>query len=333
MSEHARVVVIGSGPAGLTAAIYAGRAALSPIVVEGLGAGGPPGGQLTLTSEVENFPGFPRGILGQELIGGMRAQAERFGAGFVIGDVTRVDLARRPFTIEGAGIDPFTLTCDALIVATGSRPRKLGLEAEERLWGNGVSSCAVCDGALFKGEDVVVVGGGDTAMEEATYLARLARSVTVVHRRDELRASKIMAARARGEPKISWELPAEVVDIIGDSGNGVQSVVIRDLRDGRTKDLPARAFFLAIGYLPNTALYAGQLALDEGGWIVAGAPTEGGGGSRRRDGAATATSVPGVFAAGDCADRFYRQAVTAAGSGCQAAIDAERWLAHHAHGS
>lgn len=319
-TQQAKIVIIGSGPAGLTAAIYAGRANFPPILVEGLGAGGPPGGQLALTTEVENFPGFPKGILGPALMADMRAQAERFGARFIQGDVERVRLGERPFVLEGSGIEPFQVTADALIVATGAQPRRLHLPAEDRFWGRGVTACATCDGMFYKNEDVVVVGGGDTAMEEATYLAQMCRKVTIIHRREAFRSSKIMIERARRHPRIAWETPMIVDDILGDEA-GVHGVRLRHAETGRLHEIAAKGFFLAIGHEPNSALFRGQLELDPNGYLLAG------------HGTATSTSVGGVFAAGDVADHVYRQAITAAASGCQAAIDAERWLGEHAGGA
>ncbi|MSP59408.1 MAG: thioredoxin-disulfide reductase [Myxococcales bacterium] len=323
-SRHTKVAVIGSGCAGLTAAIYAARAAMPPIVIEGMASGGPPGGQLALTSEVENYPGFPKGILGPELMGHMRAQAERFGSEFIIGDVTTVDLSRRPFTIDGEGALRFRITCDALIVATGAKPKKLGLVGEreppEGMWGRGVTSCATCDGMFYRGEDVVVIGGGDTAMEEATYLAKMVRKVTLIHRRAEFRSSKIMLDRARSTANIEFALPYVVEEILPDADRNVRGVRMRHATTGEQREVVVKGFFLGIGHEPNTGVFQGQLQLDENGYIVVG-PGAG-------QSVATATSVPGVFAAGDVADHIYRQAVTAAGTGCQAAIDAERFLAH-----
>ena len=323
--RHTTIAVIGSGCAGLTAAIYAARAAMPPVLVEGMAAGGPPGGQLALTSDVENYPGFAEGILGPELMARMREQARRFGTDFFAGDVQRVDLSRRPFLVEGEGIEPFAVTCDALIVATGARPKKLGLGGEmdppAGMWGRGVTSCATCDGHFFKGEDVVVIGGGDTAMEEATYLAKMCRTVTVIHRRDQFRASKIMLDRARRTSNIAWAAPCVVEEILPDAGNQVRGVRLRHAQSGELRELSCKGFFLGIGHEPNTGLFQHQLSLDEGGYIRVGREVG--------EKAATATSVPGVFAAGDVADAAYRQAVTAAGSGCQAAIDAERWLTHN----
>lgn len=319
MVQHERLVIIGSGPAGLTAAIYAARAAIPPLVIEGLAKGGPPGGQLVNTTEVENYPGFPKGIMGPELMAQFRAQAERFGTRFFVGDVERVDLSRRPFQLHVAGIEEATITCDALIIATGAVAKWLGTPGEERLKGYGVSACATCDGFFFKDQDVMVVGGGDTAMEEATYLTKHAKRVILVHRRDELRASAVMQERARKNPKIEWMLSSGLDEICGEPGKiGVTHVKVRNLKSNTVTDVPVKGLFVAIGHQPNTDLFKGQLDMDDAGYLILpGKKT-----------AVTATKIPGVFAAGDVADSVYRQAVSAAGSGCQAAIDAERFLSH-----
>lgn len=308
LQEQYKVIIIGSGPAGLTAAIYTARAALSPLVIEG----SQPGGQLTLTTEVENYPGFADGILGPELTEIFRTQALRFGAELYQDDVTQVDVAQRPFRVQ---IGHTTLQTEALIVATGASPRFLGLEAEKRLMGYGVSTCATCDGFFFRDKEVMVVGGGDSAMEEALFLTRFATRVTVIHRRDQLRASKIMQARAFKNERIDFIWDTEVEDILGEPGpgGGVRAVKLRHVKTNDVREVETDGLFLAIGHIPNTELFRTQLELDAQGYMIT------------RTGS-TATSVEGVFAAGDVADRIYRQAVTAAGSGCMAAIDAERWL-------
>lgn len=298
------VVIIGSGPAGLTAAIYAARANLSPLIIEGLQAGG----QLTTTTEVENYPGFSHAIMGPDLMKEMRAQAERFGATFFQGDVTNVDLKKQPFTITLEGEAP--IEAAALIIATGASAQYLGLPNERRLLGHGVSACATCDGFFFKNKALVVVGGGDSAMEESMFLTKFASRVHVVHRRDKLRSSKIMQDRAMKNEKISFVWNSSVEDILGDQV--VTGVKLKNHVTGKTSELPCAGVFMAIGHKPNTDLFKGQLDLDAKGYIL----TNNG----------TATSVPGVFAAGDVQDAKYRQAVTAAGSGCMAAIDAERYL-------
>jgi thioredoxin reductase (NADPH) len=316
---HDRIVIIGSGPAGLTAAIYAARAAVPPLVIEGLAKGGPPGGQLVNTTEVENYPGFVKGILGPALMENFRAQAERFGTKFLAGDVERVDLSKRPFTLEVSGIEEVRVTTDALIIATGAQAKWLGLPSEKRLAGYGVSACATCDGFFFREQHVLVVGGGDTAMEEATYLTKHARRVTVVHRREEFRASAIMVKRAQDNPKIDWMLNSAIEEVLGEPGKtGVTGARVRNLKTGEVSTVTANGVFVAIGHQPNTDLFRGQLDMDENGYLILpGNHT-----------AQTATKVPGVFAAGDVADHVYRQAVSAAGTGCMAAIDATRFLSH-----
>jgi thioredoxin reductase (NADPH) len=312
-----KVVVLGSGPAGLTAAIYASRANLEPLVAEGGGGGDPtdlPGGQLMLTTDVDNYPGFPEGIMGPELMEKMRAQAIRFGAEFTTGGIREVDLSSRPFAIR---LEGGSIRTHALIVATGARARWLDLpeELDFRTKHGGVSACATCDGFFYKGKEVLVVGGGDTAMEEANFLTKFASKVTIVHRRDDFRASKIMLERARKNGKIEWLTDTVLESYLGGAGKGVTGANARNLKTGETSELGCGGIFMAIGHEPNTAIFKGKLELDPGGYILT------------KDGT-TATSVPGVFAAGDVQDHRYRQAVTAAGSGCMAAIDAERFLSH-----
>jgi thioredoxin reductase (NADPH) len=300
------VVIIGSGPAGLTAALYAARANLKPLLIEGLEAGG----QLMLTTMVENWPGFRDGIMGPDLMGEMRAQAERFGTEVVQGNVTSVDLRKRPFTVTLE--DGRAVTTAALIIATGASARWLEIGSDRKLSGRGVSTCATCDGYFFRGKPIAVVGGGDSAMEEAIYLTKFASKVTVVHRRDTLRASKIMQDKAFANPKIEFIWDSEVVDVTDLEKGEVTGIVVRNLKSGDIRSLALDGVFIAIGHTPNTALFKGQLDLDAAGYIV----THGG----------TRTNIPGVFAAGDVQDHIYRQAITAAGSGCMAAIDAERYL-------
>jgi thioredoxin reductase (NADPH) len=312
---HHRVAIIGSGPAGWTAALYASRADLEPIVIKGTAPGEPPpataGGQLMTTTDVENYPGFPDGIQGPDLVELFEKQARRFGTEVLFDAVTDVDFAARPFRLT---LDSGTnFTADAVIIATGAAAKWLGIPSEKQ---PGVSACAVCDGALpiYRGKELVVVGGGDTAMEEATFLTKFAGKVTIVHRREEFRASRIMLDRARANPKIHWSLN-KVVEEIDGGGGGVTGVTLRDTATGRRSKMPAGGVFIAIGHLPNTAIFRGKLEMNDVGYLKVKHPS-------------TRTSVEGVFAAGDVADPTYRQAVSAAGEGCKAAIDAERWLAH-----
>jgi thioredoxin reductase (NADPH) len=305
MPNVRNVLIIGSGPAGLTAALYSGRANLQPLLIEGLEAGG----QLMLTTEVENFPGHRDGIMGPDLMAEMRAQAEKFGAEIIQGHVMSVDVCSQPMVVKTSDAEYLTKT---LIIATGASARLLGLPSERTLMGHGVSTCATCDGYFFRGHEIAVVGGGDSAMEEAVFLTRFASKVTLVHRRDMLRASKIMQDKARANPKISWQLDSEVEEI-RDTGKGeVTSMVLRHNKTGARTEIPVSGVFVAIGHTPNTSLFRGQLELDQNGYILT------------HDGAKT--SMPAVFACGDVQDHIYRQAITAAGSGCMAALDAEHYL-------
>jgi thioredoxin reductase (NADPH) len=304
-NEVREVIIIGGGPAAYSAALYSARANLNPLVIEGFAWGG----QLMITSDVENYPGYPDGVLGPEMMQDLRRQAERFGTEFLTDDVTKVDLSERPFKVW-VGDDEYR--AESVIVATGANARQLGLDSEKKLQGRGVSYCAVCDAAFFKDREIVVVGGGDSAMEEATFLAKFASKVTVVHRREIFRASPIMADRAHSNEKIEFLLDSVVEEIRGD--DSVTSVVVRNVKTGEVTEIPADGFFVAIGHDPTTALFRGQLDMDEAGYI-------------ETKGKTTETNIVGVFAAGDVQDHVYRQAVTAAGSGCMAALDAERFLA------
>jgi thioredoxin reductase (NADPH) len=307
MPDTRNVIVIGSGPAGLTAALYSARANLQPLVIEGLEAGG----QLMLTTMVENWPGFRDGIMGPDLMADMRAQAQRFGAEIIHGNVTTVDACSTPFVVKTTGAE---YRAKAIIIATGASAKLLGLPSERTLMGHGVSTCATCDGYFFRGHEIAVVGGGDSAMEEAVFLTKFASKVTIVHRRETLRASKIMQDKARANAKIAWLLDSEV-EAIHDTGKGeVTSMVVRNNKTGAKTEVPVTGVFVAIGHIPNTSLFRGQIELDANGYVIT------------HDG--SKTSVPGVFACGDVQDHIYRQAITAAGSGCMAALDAERYLEH-----
>ena len=306
--SHYKVVIIGSGPAGLTAAIYASRANLEPLVLEGV----QPGGQLTTTTEVENYPGFEHGIQGTELMDVTRKQAVRFGTEVATDTVVDADLEKRPFTLSlesGAKV-----TCDALIIASGATAKYLGLPSEQKLMGHGVSACATCDGFFFRGKEVAIVGGGDTAMEEANFLTKFATKVWLVHRRNEFRASKIMAQRTLDNPKIEVLWDSTITEILGEPDTGVAGVRVKNLKTGAEREIPVKGYFSAIGHEPNTKIFRGKLAMNDVGYLEVKHPT-------------TYTSVEGVFAAGDVADHIYRQAVSAAGEGCKSAIDVERWLA------
>jgi thioredoxin reductase (NADPH) len=308
--EHRRVLIVGSGPAGYTAAIYSARAGLEPLMLAGLNFGG----QLMITTDVENYPGYPDGVSGPLMMEELQKQAERFGTEILFEDATRVDFSSRPFKVA---TDSKEYSADSVIVATGASARWLGLESEERLQNMGVSACATCDGALFRGKPMAVVGGGDTAMEEALFLTRFATKVTLIHRRGELRASKIMQQRALENEKIEMAWHSEVDEVLGDEF--VTGVRLKDVRDGSTRDIEVEALFIAIGHQPNTSLFKGVLAMDEADYLEVEPGT-------------TRTSIEGVFACGDVADPTYRQAVTAAGTGCMAAIDSERWMAEHGIG-
>jgi len=316
MADVRDVIIIGSGPAGLTAAIYTARANLSPLLIEGepSSSSDQPGGQLMLTTEVENFPGFPDGIMGPDLMANMRAQAQRFGTEIITEKVTRVDFSQRPF---GVWIRDDEYRAHAVIVSTGAQSLMLGLEAEQRLIGHGLSTCATCDGFFFRGHEIAVVGGGDSAIEEATFLTKFADKVTIVHRRDELRASKIMQDRAFANPKIEFAWNSQVTEVFGETS--VTGVELTSTVDGSVSTLPVTGLFVAIGHRPNTGLFVGQLDLDPTTGYLVTKPDS------------SYTDVDGVFACGDVQDDVYRQAITAAGSGCMAAIDAERWLEANVH--
>ena len=314
-----RVLIIGSGPAGLTAAIYAARANLKPLCVEGFNAGGLiPGGQLMFTTEVENYPGFPKGVTGQDLMGSFRAQAEHQGVELITADVQKVDFSSRPFKVWVGEDENILHLAQTVIISTGARANYIGLDSEDKLKNKGVSACAVCDGALFRGQNVVVVGGGDTAMEEASYLSGLCEHVTLIHRRDEFRASKTMQERVLANPKIRVLRSHVVTEVLNVSQDKVTAVRVKDLKSGDTRTIDVGALFVAIGHTPLTELFKGQLEVHDNGYLKVEPGT-------------TRTSVPGVFAAGDVADWVYRQAVTAAGTGCMAALDAERYLTAHGH--
>ncbi len=304
--SYHRVIILGSGPAGLTAALYTARADLAPLVLEG----NQPGGQLTITTDVENFPGFPEGILGPELVDRMREQARRFGAQVKFEAVVEIDLQKRPFTVR---TDDTVYRSDAVIIATGATAKLGGLPSERELMGYGLSACATCDGFFFRDKEVVVIGGGDSAMEEAIYLTKFASKVTVIHRRHELRASKIMQDRAFANSKIAWIWNTVVTDLVGSRETGVTAVRTHNKKTGLDSEYPTQGVFYAIGHQPNTALFAGQVDMNDVGYIRVHEPT-------------SRTNLPGVFASGDAMDPIYRQAITAAGTGCRAALDAERWL-------
>jgi len=311
MTEVHDVIIIGSGPSGYTAAIYTARANLKPLLFEGM----QPGGQLTITTDVENYPGYPEGVLGPKMMEDFKAQAERFGTVVRFEQIIEVDFSERPFTVK---TDFDTFKANTVIVSTGASARLLGLESEKKLMGYGVSACATCDGAFYPDKEVLVVGGGDTAMEEAQFLTRYAKKVTIVHRREVFRSSKIMLERAQANPKVDWALNKTIREMLAGEDGKVNRVVMEDTQTGEVEEVATDGVFIAIGHTPNTKVFAGKLDLDDEGYIV----TKPG---------STITSVEGVFAAGDVTDRVYRQAVTAAGTGCMAAIDCERWLEDQAH--
>lgn len=305
-AKHYKVIIMGSGPAGLTAALYTSRANLNPLVIEGI----QPGGQLTITTEVENFPGFPEGIQGPELMDKMHKQVERFGTEFYYGTVTSVDLTKKPIVLD---VEGKTFTTDALILSSGASARLLGLKSEKELMGHGVSACATCDGFFFTGKEIVVVGGGDSAMEEATFLTKFASKVTVIHRRDELRASPIMQERAKKNPKIEFVWNKHITEVLGTKEKGVSGVRLKDTVTGEESVFDCQGVFMAIGHTPNTQLFRGVLDMHDNGYL-------------KTEPDSTRTNIPGVFAAGDVKDFRYRQAITAAGSGCMAALDAQKYL-------
>lgn len=310
MTEVHDVIIVGSGPAGYTAAIYAARANLKPVLFQGM----QPGGQLTITTDVENFPGYPKGILGPEMMEEFKDQAERFGTEIKFEEINDFDFSKRPFTLK---TDFGEFKANSVILSTGASARLIGLENESKLMGHGVSACATCDGAFFPGKEVVVVGGGDSAMEEANYLTRFASKVTIVHRREEFRASNIMVDRARANPKIEWLLNKSVTDCLAGDDGKLRAVEVKDSVTGETSEFVTDGMFVAIGHVPNSHYFKGQLDMDENGYVLV------------KNG--TNTSVEGVFACGDLMDHVYRQAITAAGTGCMAAIDAERWLENESH--
>ena len=305
-ATHHKVVIIGSGAAGLTAALYTARANLDPLVIEGI----QPGGQLTITTDVENFPGFPEGIMGPELMDRMHKQVERFGTKFMYGTVTRAQLSNKPIELE---VEGKIITCDALIIASGATAKLLGLDSESKLMGHGVSACATCDGFFFKDKEIAVIGGGDSAMEEATFLTTFASKVTVIHRRDELRASAIMEERARKNPKVEFLWNKTILEFLGKAETGLEGLRLKDTKTGEESTFECHGAFLAIGHVPNTKIFKDQIDLDDNGYII----------TKQKN---SRTSIRGIFAAGDVQDSIYKQAISAAGSGCMAALDAQHYL-------